>query len=205
MTERKPASPDGQTDRAQKEGQVEVGERVMEGIAGPAGTDLPGRAWSEGERSLLEDWHRRVSLAQHAHYFLMTRFRRMNVRLGIPVVVLSGLAGTTVFASLVEDSGGLPVLLQVVVGLLSVAAAVLAAVQQFLKYAERAEKHGVAADWFSAIRRDIEQVRASPEGEGEPQERLKGIRQEINRVVQTTPEIGEDVWLKMGGDDPGRF
>ena len=41
---------------------------------------------------------------------------------------------------------------------MSILAAVLASLQTFLKFGENATLHGAAADWFAAIRRDIEET-----------------------------------------------
>jgi hypothetical protein len=145
----------------------------------------------------LKDWLARITAAQHAHYYLMSRYRRLNLWLGGAVVVLTTVVGTRLFATI---GGGNRVALglRAFVASVSVLAAVLAAIQTFLKFAERAEKHGVAADWFAAVRRDIELVAAIPEVErGWPDDVLGAIRKEVNRVAQIAPEVGERVWHRF--------
>jgi len=160
-----------------------------------------GREWTDSERELLNDWAARVAAAQHAHYSLMTQLRRRNLALGIPVVVLSAAVGTTLFATVSDSSDKVSLGLRVFAGAISALAGVLAAIQTFLKFSERAEKHGVAADWLAAMRRDIDLVRATPEVQrGEPVKVLGDLRKEINKIAQTAPGIGERVWHRFAAE-----
>jgi hypothetical protein len=82
-----------------------------------------------------------------------------------------------------------------VVGSISILAAVMASLQTFLKFGENASLHGAAADWFAAIRRDIEETLAlSPEMRGKPKACLDSIRQEMNKAGQKSPELSEHLW-----------
>jgi hypothetical protein len=156
----------------------------------------PGRAWTPAERLLLTDWAARVTAAQHAHYYLMARLRRRNLWLGIPVVVLSTIVGTALFATVASPGDyKAPLGFRLAAAFISVLAAVLAGVQTFLKFSERSERHGLAADWLAAVRRDIDLLQATPEKErGNPRETLSSLRKEINKIAQNAPAIGESLW-----------
>jgi hypothetical protein len=156
-----------------------------------------GRRWSTDERQLLADWTARVTAAQHAHYYLMTQLRRRNLMLGIPVIVLTAAVGTALFTS-ISSTDAAPVWAKVAAGAISALAGVLAAIQTFLKFSERAEKHAVAADWLVAVRRELETVAATPEkARGNPSDVLEGLRKEINKISQTAPGIGEALWQRF--------
>jgi hypothetical protein len=86
---------------------------------------------------VLEDWYQRVAVTQRAHYYSAEHFGARKYWLGIPAVVLSTLVGTSVFATIQTQP---QLWLQIAVGLASVAAALLASLQTFLGYSERAEK-----------------------------------------------------------------
>jgi hypothetical protein len=145
--------------------------------------------WTPKVEKLLQEWHKRVYAAQTAYYEEAERFKRWNYRLGIPVVIVSSLVGTAVFA----DVGS-----RWLVGSVSLMAAVMASLQTFLKFGENATLHGSAADWFSAIRRDIEQLLALPPNlRGKPKSALDGIRQEMNRAGQKSPELSEHLWRRV--------
>src|SRR5262249_53307070 len=111
---------------------------------------------------------------------------------GVPAVVFSSIVGTAIFAGLEKDSPR-----SIVVGLASILAAVLAGLQTFLRFAERAANHAKAADWYSAIRRDIEQTLHLPvELRGKPKETVDGIRKEMNRAAQDAPELSGRMWKR---------
>ena len=150
--------------------------------------------WSEDSRALLADWHNRMYAAQTGHYERSDRFRRLHYWLGIPVVILTTLAGTTLFASLGKKVG--PV--GVVIALTTLLGGVLASIQTFLRLGESAANHGHAADWYAAIRRDIEQLQASPPRTAQLRDRaLSRIRKEMNKCAQKSIELPQGEWIKL--------
>jgi hypothetical protein len=163
--------------------------------------------WTNTETDLAHEWGTRAAAAQHAHYYLATNLRRRNLALGIPVVILSAIVGTSLFASLAASTESFPLRMRLAVGTVSLLAAVLAAIQTFLRFAERSERHAQAADWYSAIRREIDELLAlPPEKRGESRRTLDGLRKEFNKAGQTYPEIGETTWHRFaptyGVDEP---
>jgi hypothetical protein len=149
-------------------------------------------AWTAQVEALLEDWHHRVYAAQSAHYASADRFRTLNYVVGVPAVIFSSVVGTALFAGLEKDSPR-----TWVVASTSILAAMLGALQTFLRFAERATLHATAADWYSAIRRDIEEIIHLPvEMRGTPKECLDEIRKEMNRVAQDSPELSARVWTR---------
>jgi hypothetical protein len=154
--------------------------------------------WATSETDLAREWGKRAAAAQHAHYFLATELRRRNLALGIPVVILSAIVGTALFASLAASTDSFPLGMRLAVGSVSLLAAVLAAIQTFLRFAERSERHAQAADWYSAIRREIDELLALPaDKRGESKKTLDGLRKEFNKAGQTYPAIGETTWARF--------
>ena len=80
--------------------------------------------------------------------------------LGVAVVVLSTIVGTAIFSTL-ESSPSTAV--KIVAGLASVGAGVLAALQTFLGFEERAAKHREVATAYGTLRREPETGMAFPE------------------------------------------
>jgi hypothetical protein len=150
------------------------------------------REWSDEVANLLDDWHKRVYAAQSAHYASADMFRLLNYLVGVPAIVFASIVGTAVFAGLEKDS---PRALAVAGA--SIVAAVLAGLQTFLRFPERASQHATAADWYSAIRRDIEETMHLPiELRGNAKECLDGVRKEMNRVAQDAPELSVRLWKR---------
>lgn len=152
--------------------------------------------WTPKANVLLQDWHDRAAAARSAHYLLASRLRKRNVMVGVPSVIFSAVVGTSLFATL--SDANVPRALRVVIGLVSLLAAVLAALQTFFGFAERAERHVVAGDWYSAVRRGVDELLALPESDrGPARESLDGIRKEMSKISQQAPEIGQQLWVKM--------
>jgi hypothetical protein len=169
---------------------------------------LPPVRWDDRLEDVLEQWHRRVWASQLAHYRRATRLRRANIFLGLPVTTLTAVVGTSLFATLNEQR--IPIALRITVGTISVAAAVLSAIQTFFGFAQRADKHVLAADWYAALRRKIEELRAMPpKARGDARKVLDDIRREMNTVSSTFPQIGEPDWRRAAAEfgirePPGR-
>src|SRR5687767_7886895 len=152
--------------------------------------------WTDEAEALLREWGDRAAAAKRCHYELVETYRRRHTRLGIPVVVISSLVGTSLFATLGEPE--VSQVLRLTAGLVSVVAAVLAGVQTFLRYSELAERHMIAADWYAACQRRVEQVLAIPaEDRTEPAKTLDEVRKELARIGQHSPEIGEKRWRQI--------
>ncbi len=157
----------------------------------------PPSPWTAAVLELLRDWEARAISSSEAHYELATRLSKSNIRFGIPVVVLTTFVGTSVFATLQHEvNTGL----RVAVGLLSVLAAVLASLQTFLRFGERAEKHRTAAEHWASIRREIdEKLALHPTylaSRGDPQDYLDNLRQRMDQVSQQSPEMGDTGWWR---------
>src|SRR5439155_25626998 len=138
-------------------------------------TEKNGRRWTAEMEELLNDWHRRAYAAQCTYYQLAERFRKLHYKLGICTVILTSAAGATIFVD--KEKVQLAPYLQGGAGVVSLLAAVLAGLQTFLRPGQAATEHGFAGDWYAAIRREIEQLQALPEGmRGEPKACLDSLR-----------------------------
>jgi hypothetical protein len=151
--------------------------------------------WTTPVLDLLRSTHDAAAVSQDAHYANATRLGRHNVWFGVPVVVLSTLVGTSVFATLQEN---VETSLRIVVGFVSVLAAVLASLQTFLRFQERGEKHRAAAEHWSQIRRETKQMLAlHPDylaERSDPKTYLDALREKMDRVSAQSPEIGAREW-----------
>ena len=130
-------------------------------------------SWDKSAEALLKDWRQRSAAASEAHYKLASGLRKKNLWLGVPVVIFSSIVGTSLFATLANPNAVIPPAFKIAIGLISLAAAILAALQTFLRFGERAEKHVVAADWYAAVRRHRPAARPLGRGAGNAEELLR--------------------------------
>jgi hypothetical protein len=108
---------------------------------------------------LLRGWLLHAHKARDRHEESARFCESRRYLFGGAAVVLSAVSGSTVFASI----GGSPDALAIVlVGGISILAAVFAALQTFLDYPGRAARHHVAAVKYKAIIRELEQALTGP-------------------------------------------
>jgi hypothetical protein len=134
---------------------------------------------------LMTDWFRRVRESQQIHYACANLFSRLHLSLGIPTIALSAAAGTAVLASLQKTVG----LAGIVVGLISILAAVLASLQTFLGLSDRAETHRVIGARYSAVRRQLESMKTFPPAMAEAKSQLNEIRAKMDELAEEAPEV----------------
>ena len=146
----------------------------------------PRRRWDERTRQLLDDWHLRATAAQFGHQAQAEQTRRKSIWLGLPVVIMTTLVGTSAFATFNEDSGPEA---KILVGVISIAAAVLASIQTFLGYSQVAERHRIAATRYANARRTIEVALTRHDASA-----VDAIRGEMDKVGGASPQIGTKDW-----------
>ncbi len=136
---------------------------------------------------------------QLAHYDAAQKFAKLHLWLGLPVIVLSTVVGTSVFASLqtsVADNAS--AWLRITVGLLSVGSAVLASLQTFLRYPELAEKHRIAGAQFANLKHQIELLATLPPDEPDQvRQALIEVEQRLSKLREESPGIPEKMWAKI--------
>ncbi len=161
----------------------------------PPATGPRAEAIWDRSRPLLVKWLERARTNQLQHYKAADYYSRANNLLGIPAAILSAVVGTAVFSTL-EKKVGLRI--ELIVGSLSVLTAILAALQTFLRYAERAEKHRSVAASYGAMRKQIEEIGYLPVNQrGGLKEFLDGLRAQADSLAQGAPSPPPSIWAAL--------
>jgi len=147
---------------------------------------------TEEQNTLLREWDSDLRVICHGHYAAAVHADRRSYALGVPVVLLSTAVGTSIFAAL----GRHPLqATQVLVGVASFGAAALAALQTFMKYAERAEKHRLAGAFFGSLLKEMEQLRAvPPENDAAFKRWGDSFRNRWDDASKQSPTIPKRIW-----------
>jgi hypothetical protein len=149
--------------------------------------------WRDAE-GVLSKWQKRARESQYSHNESAKYFENASYWLGVPVIVLSTVVGTTVFATLQKQ---VSLKIQIGLGTISVIAAILAGLQTFLRYSERAEKHRAVAAEYGAVRRQIEEIVALPLAfRGTPKDFLEQLRKKLDSLAQTAPSVPNRIWTR---------
>lgn len=150
----------------------------------------------EDVRDLIEEWYKRVSVTQVAHYLSADHFGKRKYILGIPAIILATFAGTSVFATLSDQPN---IYLQIAVGIASVAAAVLASLQTFMGYSEKAEKHRLAGAKYGALGRHLEIMRTQLDSI-ENEELIK-VREKLDALAVESPNNLLSIYKNAGAEE----
>ncbi|WP_213939595.1 SLATT domain-containing protein [Pseudomonas sp. dw_612] len=137
---------------------------------------------------LAYKWYTRLASIGMGHYRAAMRYSFIHKMISIPAIVFSAAVGTTVFASMQQQ---IDIFWQVMVGAMSVLAAVMTALQSTLGYQELAEKHRAAGANYNALGREMEFMFES--GGANNFECLDNIRQRIDSLAKESPHIPKSV------------
>ncbi len=158
---------------------------------------------------LLIKWHHRSRKSEKAHYRSATSCRVFNYALGIPLVVITVVVASDIFGLLEaiakmqypwEADKDMQIEARVV-AVLSVLAPILASLQTFLRFPERAEQHRNAAVKFGSLKRDVEMLIALPPSEKAQIEKvLSEIQEKGSQIMSESPSIGSLSLIRSGYD-----
>ncbi|MBI5924249.1 MAG: DUF4231 domain-containing protein [Aquabacterium sp.] len=138
---------------------------------------------------LLKQWLVGIRIAHIQQFLASNHSEKMHRRLGIPTVVLGTVVGTSVFASLDATPQAW---VKIGIGLLSVASAVLAALQTFMGYTEKCTEHKAAAIRYGKLRRELEQyIACHKEGDNGDEAFLLDFRERWNETDSSAPTTSQ--------------
>ena len=135
--------------------------------------------------ALIAGWLVHSHKSRDRHDLASRTYARGQYALGIPALAASTIVGTSVFSALASKE--VPPLW---VGLLSIAAAVLAAVQTFVDFGGRSDKHRLSAVKYKAAIRALEylQVRLA-NNEVLDDEQIEAIRLQLDGLEEAAPVV----------------
>ena len=110
---------------------------------------------------VLEEWNLRVSTTKRAHYLSCRTFWKPKKLAWNPRGCFGNIGRNFRVRNTSKTIGPW---LQILIGLASVAAAILSSLQTFLGYSERAEKHRLAGAKYGALGRELESLRENSDG-----------------------------------------
>lgn len=140
----------------------------------------------------LGKWHTRIRATHKGHYKDAARLSAHQHRLGIIVVMITAVVGTNVFASLAVDN---PMQwMKILIGIISVFAVVLAALQTYLNYPAKQVTHVLAATKLSSLKKRIEEQITVGGTEDELKAFLHEIRTEWDAITHGAPLLSEDTY-----------
>jgi hypothetical protein len=137
-------------------------------------------------RALVLEWIRRARDSQVRHYTMADQLTARGRRLGLAVIAITAATGTSAFLSLVAIA--VTPQMRILIGLTSLCAALLASLQTFLRYSERAELHRRAGARYGAVRRRLEAIHACDPFMHDLRD-IDIVRDELDFIAQNAPHV----------------
>jgi hypothetical protein len=140
---------------------------------------------------LLREWKERAWRFSAAHHKAAVHYHRMHLALGIPVVLVTAVLGTSAVSSMQDKDVGSP--MQIGVVFLAVCAAILAGLQTFLNYGETSERHRRAGSGWESLRWTLEGKIVTYYGDDDKTV-LQDIRARMESLQKESPTIPDWIW-----------
>jgi len=129
-----------------------------------------------------------------AHYEMANLLSQRGLWLGVPVIIITAVVGTSVFASLPAQA--ISINAKLAVGVLSLIAAVFSSLQTFFKFSERAEKHKTYGARFGSVRRELEVLYADESGAHE-KDYINMLRKKLDRLAEEAPHVPVKIFARV--------
>lgn len=142
---------------------------------------------------LLEKWYLRASRIQGCHYYAASSYKRKHNLTGLPLVGLAAIAGSNAIVDLIKINP-LSKYSSLILALITLAVAILSAMQVFLSYEKKSLKHYYAGVEVGNIKRKLEILMASPLTESNLSKKAEEIRNEWHDITKDSPSIPQWVW-----------
>jgi uncharacterized membrane protein len=151
------------------------------------------------------DYRKTANDKAYCHFEMSEAAAHQNLRLGLIATILSTIVGTTIFAAIAKHGENVhdttATTIQIVTGLMSVTAAVLAALQTFFRLGDVSAQNKSAAVGYEKIKLSLDLFLltydpASIET-GKALDELKAIALDLEKVEDSSPSIPDSVYHKI--------
>jgi hypothetical protein len=154
-------------------------------------------SWSFEHDELLSNWGDHAVCYTWMHDATQRKFSKINMWLGVPVIILSTISGTANFGISTIFPPGFNYG-NAIIGTLSLITGVISTVANFLGYAQAEEAHRISGIQWSKFRRTIDtELSLHPDERQAPGEFIKHSRAELDRLMEQSPIIPQDIINKF--------
>ena len=137
--------------------------------------------------SKIIEYRDRASINRRSHYLASSNADQKNFWLGIPVVVITAVVGTSIFGTLQDNPSAH---IKIAAGVLSISATILAALQTYLGFNEKSAKHKQAGARYAAIWRCLDLLNLELRSLGD--EFAPKAIEEFRKIASTLDEVGKE-------------
>ena len=140
---------------------------------------------------LLRGWLLHAHKGRDRHDLAARRCDQRRYLIGVPATIVATIVVTSTFAAL---QGSPDRLLQLVVGVLAIVAAILTSLQTFLDLGARAERHRLAGVRYKAVIRHLEQLGIGTIKGGLDAPVVTELRQRLDALEEEMPVVSPAIY-----------
>jgi hypothetical protein len=167
--------------------------------------------WEQEEEVLLKDWAEKAMCYKWLHTKSNKKYSVINMKVTIPVIILSTLTGTANFAQERVPKDQQP-LFAMVVGTLNIIAGIITTIAQYFKISEINEGHRIAALSWDKFSRNLRiQLTKRPKNREDCSVLMRYAKDEFDRLMEISPDIPDEIILEFKNkfckdeDDPKKI
>jgi len=150
--------------------------------------------WLPQHAGILKVTGEICAVYRYLHFLSYHKFRKMNMRFTIPIIIISTVTGTANFAqgTFPEDTR---TTVPLVIGGMNLIAAIATTISQFLRVSELMESHKVAAGLYGKMSRHLRMELSLPPSERSStgHEAVNLQKLEMDRMLEQSPTIPKDI------------
>lgn len=137
------------------------------------------------------------SYSMKSHYNASNRLRRYSTKLGVLVIILSSIVGTSIFISVTKEQG---TFWKILTGFIAVSVVILSALQTFLKFDEKSESHVKTANELRSVNKNIQALEHFYKGnmisDEDAAQQVKLFREKIDRIINQALLVNDEDYKK---------
>lgn len=148
----------------------------------------------ESTENHINHFRLRTHRKARAHYLASKSLSRRHIWLGVPIILISTFVGSGVVADL---SKSVTFFTPIILGLLSLTAAVLSSFQTFFSFSKLSEKHKNAASQYNALYRKLTLLRTKYLSDEYPRKEILTQLDDIQKNWEVVENEAADVPDKL--------
>ena len=153
--------------------------------------------WTKEQEQLMAEWSDIAACYRWLHDRAEKKYNKLNMGITIPVIILSTLTGAANFAVgsfIPPDNNTLQGYVSASLGGLSIFAGILTTLGNFFQYAQKSESNRVASIAWGKFQRLVQvELAINPLDRIEAMDFLKICRQDLDRLIEQSPQIPDDI------------
>ena len=143
---------------------------------------------------LLLHWACNAKRAHHAHYRMADVYQRRYRIVGVAVIAITLLSGSSLVADLHEVFQEAQRAVRLLTGLAVLLACALSATQTYLRFDMRSTDHRRSGASYAAVKRHLDQIITRAEDETVSDRVIDELRACLDELGRDSPQVADSVW-----------